>query len=890
MFDNSSQGLYRQIILVTLIPVLILSVVLAGYFIWNRVADNRQMLLERGETIASVIAVKARRAVSERDSKTMQYLSESVSQLDGVSDIIFLNPRFKVLSRTADFPLEITPSTQGAYRIDERWYFVDVITAHQDSGAMFSSASQSYLPSDILGWVVVLIDNGDSAQRQREIIVTSSAIILFILLLSAWLARSFARQIMTPINEISSVVEAFQNGDFSAVARESHAGKLQSLATGVNRMATRIKVSTTDMETRVDSATRRLQAAMHHLEQQNETLEATQRKEVEANQAKDQFLARMSHELRTPLTSVLGFSKLLKESNPSEDQIEPIRIINHTSQMLLSIVDDILDFSKLQKNAITLERIDFNVETALLDVLEMQAPMAHSKGLELSLVCGNGRSYDIKGDPTRFKQIVSNLVANAVKFTDTGSVAISLDTQYISSHQSLLIISVTDTGIGISQEQLNKLFKAFVQADTSITRRFGGSGLGLVIAKTLTKLMGGKLEIYSKQAKGTNVTLQIPALIGHTESVEQPSSFNQREPVLVYDDNQHTKRSIALMLERRGFEYYSVNGHDDLLKVLGNYSQAVIGIKATDTDNLLINSLLPRFCEQHRDIVFALPNGHPIPDLPNHFSVINKPIRPQVLFNQRTVMQRENPEDATAQGPTEITVVVAEDNTFNQLLITRILAKHNILSFIASNGKEALALIEKHQPDLAILDIHMPVMDGFEATRQIRLNSDLPIIALTANIIQQDHQKITEAGSNAIVLKPINDVELIRQIRNLTKAASNSSASAASALPTDISEYNLDQSVLAHELMRLLGELELHFKPLAYEQMRSLAHQLVGLAGLYQLPDVEMTTVELQNALHEQSPREIWHFLSRLKRTVKGSLEELDTEALENAEDPDLSD
>ena len=154
------------------------------------------------------------------------------------------------------------------------------------------------------------------------------------------------------------------------------------------------------------------------------------------------------------------------------------------------IVDDILDYSKLQKNAITLERIDYNLETAMLDILEMQAPMAHSKGLELSLVSSNGRSYEIKGDPTRFKQVFSNLVSNAIKFTDKGSVAISLDIQHISSHQSLIIISVTDTGIGISEQQLNKLFKAFVQADTSITRRFGGSGLGLVIAKALTKLMG----------------------------------------------------------------------------------------------------------------------------------------------------------------------------------------------------------------------------------------------------------------------------------------------------------------------------------------------------------------------------------------------------------------
>ncbi len=748
--------------------------------------------------------------------------------------------------------------------------------------SLFNNVRQKLKDKVIIGWVLILISEEPSIKRNIDLILSVIAAIVGILFFSFWFASRFAKQIMTPISEITSVVEAFQKGNFDARARESHAGKLHALADGINRMAMRVKVSTTDMETRVDSATRRLQSAMHHLEQQNETLEITKEKEVEANQAKDQFLARMSHELRTPLTSVLGFSKILQETNLTDEQAEPIRIINHTSQLLLSIIDDILDYSKLQKHAIILEKIYFNVETAILDILEMQAPMAHSKGLELSLVSSNGRSYEIKGDPTRFKQIISNLVSNAIKFTDTGSVAISADVQHISTHQSLIMISVTDTGIGISEEQLNKLFKAFVQADTSITRRFGGSGLGLVIAKTLTKLMGGKLEIYSKQGRGTNVTLQIPTLknIDITEEEVIPTTH---KPILIYDEHQHSRRSIALMLERKKYNYKSVSNMDDLIKLLPEYQHLIIGIKSTDIKNQLINTIIPLLTNEHKVITFALPNGHPLPILPSFISVINKPIRPETIIAgdiEHKNLRRVAPKSSTIIDM-EITVVVAEDNKFNQILISKILAKHNIKSYIASNGKEALALIAEHRPDLAIIDIHMPVMDGFEATKIIRLSSNMPIISLTANIMAQDHQKIADAGSNCIVLKPINDVELISQIRKLTKKKQSEIESTeyfpslqAEHSTTNISDYNLDQSVLNKELHRLLHLLKIAFELTDFPEMLSIAHQLVGLAGLYELPEVELTSIELQHMLKRRDLRKTWRCLFRLVRIVRNSAEE----------------
>jgi two-component system sensor histidine kinase BarA len=888
--DNSSSDLNKQILTVSLVPLVVLSLIFASYFIWSQTSANNNALIKQGNTVAKLVAIQAKDAIKKNNTNHLAQISSLPLELDDVSDAVFLDKRFQILVRSKSFPLALRPTAPSNYFDQPHWYFVQPILAPNQPTSLFRSHSSKIDSSQIIGWVIIVVSNQSNQQKNLNLALTVIAIFAAALSLVYWGVRRFTKQTVAPIAEISAVLEAFQKGNFDARARESHAGKLHNLASGINRMAVRIKASTTDMETRVDSATRRLQSAMHHLEQQNETLESTREKEIEANQAKDQFLARMSHELRTPLTSVLGFSKILQETDITAEQAEPIRIINHTSQLLLSIVDDILDYSKLQKNAITLERIDFNLETAILDILEMQAPMAHSKGLELSLACKNGRSYEIKGDPTRFKQIITNLVSNAIKFTDSGSVAINADVQYINTHQSLIIISVTDTGIGISDEQLNKLFKAFVQADTSITRRFGGSGLGLVIAKTLTKLMGGKLEIYSKQQRGTNVTLQIPTLSNNHYQEPKKTLLVDSSAVLIYEENQHARRSMALLLERTHHQHRSISNIDDFFQLMPNYQHLIVGINPKDAQNKLIKSILKKLNDQHTIVTFALPNGHPLPSLPKVVNIINKPIRPYCIIPS---LQNQKADKLTAESDYQqnnnICAVVAEDNAFNQILISRILEKNNISCHIADNGKEAIALITKHNPNIAIIDIHMPIMDGFEATKIIRKNSDMPIISLTANIIEQDHQKILSAGSNCIVLKPINDLELIRRIREFTKI--DQATGQLNTLPvvkedshqtstdnielnqpaTNIVDYQLDQSILKAELCRLLQLLNESFRELDNKKMRGIAHQLVGLAGLYELPEVELATIDLQEKLKETEIKEIWYRLFRLNRLIEGT-------------------
>ncbi len=405
------------------------------------------------------------------------------------------------------------------------------------------------------------------------------------------------------------------------------------------------------------------------------------------------------------------------------------------------------------------------------------------------------------------------------------------------------------------------------------------------------------------------MTLQIPALSNTELDTGKPNPISDTQPVLVYDENQHTRRSFCLLLERKKYRYRSLSNVDEFIKLMPSYKHLIIGVSATDYKNQLIQKVAEQISDFHTIVTLALPNGHPLPALPKQVSVINKPIRPESIIpsdDQSTTTQTLT--NHTHTFPKDICAVIAEDNFFNQILIGKILEKHNITAHIASNGKEALGLIDQHQPDIAIIDIHMPIMDGFEATRIIRENSDLPIISLTANIIEKDHQKITAAGSNAIVLKPINDVELIQRIKELTKnkkvkaarqqssAAKNDTAPKpscdtdqgtandmhkAAASGTNIADYDLDQSILKVELERLLTLLDDSFAKNDNDEMRSAAHQLVGLAGLYELPEVELSTLALQTAVKSGDVRETWVCLSRLKRIVMNN--PLDAE-LENDE------
>ncbi|SFG84826.1 ATP-binding protein [Neptunomonas qingdaonensis] len=868
-------GIRQRILLLTLLPLLFISLLLGGYFTYTRLHDAEQSLIERGQLLARLIASSSEFGFITNNNELLKSLSKGPLLEQDVADILFLNGKYELILRSDQFNVDLKVSAAQTYQEGEYWYFTQPIVT---TGIPFldnAEFQESEQIVDTVGWVVVILSESRKIKKEEQIFFANSMLLLVGFIFTFFLARRFGKRISLPILELTQVMEKIQAGDYEARITKTYTGEFNSLAFGLNNLADTIHTSIKNQESRVELATRRLQSTLDHLEQQNSALGKARRRADEANKAKDDFLARMSHELRTPLTSVVGFAKLLQQSPCSDEQLENIRIINRTSQMLLSIIDDILDFSKLQQDAISIENIPFNLVEVIYDVLEMQAPQAHEKGLELIANIPDTTFLEVEGDPTRLRQIISNIVSNAVKFTDSGYVEVHLETKPMNTQQSVFTIRIIDSGIGIPQAQLNQLFKAFIQADTSITRRFGGSGLGLVIAKRLTELMGGTLSMSSEQGKGTTLTLVLALKVIPQEEQINTKVEKLQKSVLYYEANTSLSNALKIELEKQIATLVTTNDLTKLLQLTRTYDTIIFGIPANHELQESVLAALPLIESNGTEVIVLSPNCLNLPIMSSNISILNKPVRPHRIYqvlNKAAKLEKIIREERKSEQ--QIRVVVAEDNEFNSILIKKILDTYNIQTYSASTGLEAIKLVQEHKPDIVLMDAHMPVMDGFEATRQIKTQwPDLPVIALTANIIPREHTALYDAGISKVLLKPINDKELLDTIKRLIPEDVNATAQCPPYPPhtTDILEYGVGHDKVHKELQSLIHKLKQAYELQNITALKEINHQLAGISGLYELPEIECCVAEIQVLLESQIPawRTIWKYVWRLTRLLK---------------------
>ncbi len=854
--------------------MLFISFLLGGYITYTRLQDAEHSLLERGQLLARLIASSSEFGFITNNSELLKTLSKGPLLEQDVSDILFLNGKYELMLRSAKFPVDIQIASGQTYKQGEHWYFTQPIIT---TGIPFLDNSEFQEAEQIvetIGWVIVVISESRKVKKEEQIFIANSALLLLAFIFTFFLAQRFGKRISVPILELTQAMKKIQAGQYSTRITNSYTGEFNYLAIGLNSLADTVHQSIKNQEHKIELATRKLQFTLHHLEQQNSALAAARKRADEANKAKDEFLARMSHELRTPLTSVVGFAKLLKQSPCTDEQLEHIRIINQTSQMLLSIIDDILDFSKLQQDAIVIEHIPFSLEDAVYDVLEMQAPQAHDKGLELIAHLPETENLSIIGDPTRFRQVISNIISNAVKFTENGSVEVHLTCKQLNKKQSLFTINIIDTGIGIPHQQLEQLFKAFMQADTSITRRFGGSGLGLVIAKKLTEIMGGKLSMTSKEGQGTTLTLDLPLKTTVSESKGITYSSELSSTIVYYEKNNSLRKAVTTILTRQTNEVITANKVEDIPDLSQNGQIIIIGIPANKKEQEATFNAVCSIAKQNNELILISPNCASLPFTGENITVLNKPARPKHLFQASNINTQIKKKDIEQYTPHKnIRVVVAEDNEFNSILIKKILQSFNIQTFIAKTGVEAITLVEKKHPDIVLMDAHMPIMDGFQATRRIKeLWPTLPIIALTANIIENEHIALYEAGVSKVLLKPINDSQLFETICALTtdETQKQHNETPPTGHTTDLTKYSIQPQQLEEELQSLSKQLQAAFKAYEIDTIGEINHQIAGISGLYELPEIECCVSNLQELITANtiSWHDIWKTIWRLIRLL----------------------
>ncbi|SIO03051.1 two-component sensor histidine kinase BarA [Salinivibrio sp. ES.052] len=767
-------GLRTRVSVLTIAPTLIVGLLLSAFFTSTRYQDLEQQLTVTGSAIIEPLAIASevglkndsrenvRRLIGFAHRQHSQFV-RSIAVFDRRNELFVTSNYHRDLAMlSVNSGQPIPTQLQISQQQDTLILRAPILEIGR-----FTPGLNVERP---LGYIAMELDLSSVRLKQYQEMITALVMVALGGILSCFFAYRLIADVTHPIGNMVTLVDRIRRGHLDVRIEGELLGELDTLKNGINAMAISLSEYHLEMQQSIDQATCDLRETLEQLEIQNVELDIAKKNAQEAARVKSEFLANMSHELRTPLNGVIGFTRQMLKTELSSSQRDYLLTIEKSANNLLTIINDILDFSKLEAGKLLLENIPFDVQDMLDEVMRLLAPMAHEKSLELTLRTDARIPAGAVGDPLRIQQVLINLIGNAAKFTERGNIDVSVDLKQLHDETVELQLMVKDTGIGISERQQAQLFQAFRQADASISRRYGGTGLGLVITQKLVQQMGGDIGFTSRLHQGSSFwfTLQLT----QTDlPVSQPLDIEPLvgRDIVIIEPNARTREILRKRLTQVGLNVDTASGTNVLTD--RHYHFALLCFDAGSMPDLNAMQQAVRVCEtQAQSVVVCLPTTEL--EASEHLlkagvrACIAKPIPQRKLLEaligspEPTPLPLPKP-SATQKAP--YTVMTVDDNPANLKLITALLAERVEKVVTAEDGVKAVSLAHQQAFDIILMDIQMPEMDGVTASQEIRkagFNQQTPIIAVTAHAMPGERERLLEAGMDDYLTKPIEEAML----------------------------------------------------------------------------------------------------------------------------------
>ena len=837
-------GFRRQLTVIVSAAIIGLALFSSLLNSWDASTRMRGHFVEQGQRIAENLARQSTLALLYHSAENAQEVVATTLSFPDVAHVQITDAKHQLLLSRSEHgaakvgvphvPAALTQAML-ADETGDAWRFIAPVVGGAGDASPFDL--QDARPQ-LLGYVHVWVAKDTLDRLTLSLLIGNLVITLSFAIILLVVVSLLTRHMINPLNALSNLMRRAEAGDSGMRAAPAGPRDLIEMALAFNKM-------------------------MNVLEQREAELKQSRDAAVSMALMKAQFAATVSHEVRTPLNGVVGMLDMLKEMNLDKRQAECVEVAWNSSRTLIELINNILDFSKMEAGKLSLEAVDFDLRKLLEEVMELVARHAQQRDVDLGYLMHANVPERVTGDSLRLRQVLINLLGNAVKFTEHGEVSVCV--RLAPGPQFGLVFEVRDTGIGMTEHEQASLFESFAQADPSTTRKYGGTGLGLAICRQLVGLMGGVIDVTSLKGEGTTFTFNVmcePAQLAPVLE-EHPELAGLR--VIAVDDSEIVRSFLKQSLARHGIDCHATRwGGEALLQLQVGMGQSapyrivIMDIAAKDDDGCDLADRIEALAPGTHVLIldrFGAPAGATLAD---GYASLGKPLREDRLLHSlkallagASVPANEAPCDSAPQAK-EWRILVAEDNRTNQMVAAGMLAMHGCTCEFAANGREALEAARSRDFDLILMDCSMPEMDGYEATAQIRADEQdagrrTPIVAMTANTQKGDAEKCIASGMDDYLAKPITLVELRQKLEKwlprgdaphrLPDPSIESTATpidqAIFAKLRDILGASLPQAVspFLEDTPRYLLELETAVNDRDAETARARAHAIKGSAG-----------------------------------------------------------